>query len=247
MRPGFGVYIPLGYPDPDTFYEVLDSLRGCVDFIEVGIPSRRPKYDGPFIRRAHRVLVDAGAPAGFDAYRELPERLPAPGIVMGYLEDIGPGRLGEAAAIAAGKGYASILLPDLAFDYPSMLHAYVSACRAAGLQPSFFASSKFPHRWLDYYAANNPLLVYLGLQPSTGVRLPISVCRNIRTARRLLGETYLLAGFSVRSGEDASSIIACGADGVVVGTRFMQVLVEDGVDEAVSYACMMRRAVRRVE
>ncbi len=244
VTPSFGVYVPLGYPDPETFSELLGLLPGAVDFVEVGVPSPRPKYDGPTIRRIHLDLVSRGSPSGLEAFRELPR--PPRGltaIVMAYLEDVGVEGLGEAASLAASKGYSSLLLPDLAFDYPGEVPAYVEAVRSAGMRPCFFASSKFPHNWLVRYAANAPLFVYLGLQPSTGVRLPISVCRNVRLARRILGGVVLLAGFSVRTPGDAASLIRCGADAVVVGTRFLEVLSDRGVGEAVEYAREMRRAV----
>ncbi len=244
-RPGFSVYLTLGFPEPARFPGVVESLRGCVDFYEFGVPTRRPKYDGPTIRMTHRRVVEAGV-AGREALRLLRGLdVGAPFTLMAYLEDyVGSGDglrgfLEEAASVGA----LCVLFPDLAFDYPGMVDRYVEESERAGLRPCFFASSRFPHMWLARFAALNPLYVYLGLQPATGVELPIAVVKNVRTARRLVGDRYLLTGFAVRTPETAAGLIRAGADAVVVGSAVARRLVEEGVESARGLACELHRAV----
>lgn len=241
VSPSFGVYLVLDYPNRHDFTRFLEAAGGCMDFVELGLPSPRPKYDGPAIREAHR-LVLARSPK--DPVRALNDLPPAEGkatILMGYLEDLGLEGLLKALRRAKSLSYVSVLLPDLAFDYPEYMEHYVEVARVSGLRPSFFASSKFPHRLLGFMASTNPLFIYLGLQPSSGVELPISVERNVRIARSLIGDAFLLVGFSVRRPETVRRLIEAGADAVVVGSEVARKLRE-GLWKAVSYTCELYKA-----
>ena len=242
-RPGFSVYLTLGYPEPARSLEVLEALSGCVDFYELGLPTRRPKYDGPTIRMTHRRAVEAGV-VGLEALRLLEGGLEKPFTVMAYMEDYADGRgLRGLLEEAASAGALCVLLPDLPFEYPERLEEYVDESLRAGLRPCFFASSRFPHRWLQLYADMRPLYIYLGLQPATGVELPIAVEKNVRLARRLVGDRYLLTGFAVRRPETAAALIRAGADAVVVGSAVARALEEGGVEAARGLACSLWGAV----
>ena len=240
-RPGFSVYLLLGLLEREETIAFIEKLEPYIDFLEVGIPTSKPKYDGPTIRRAHQRAVSRGY-QGIKALKLLPDRFSKPVIVMAYMEDH-VNNLGELAEEAASAGATSLLLPDLAFDYPERLGDYVEVTRRSGLSPAFFASSKFPHRWLAKYATYKPLFIYLGLQPATGVRLPIAVERNVRLARRLIGDTYLLAGFAIRGPEQAKAIIGAGADGVVVGSAIIAAAEEGSLEAAVNLARSIHRAI----
>jgi len=244
-RPGFSVYLTIGFPGPAAFREALEALSPCVDFYELGLPTRRPKYDGPTVRESHRAAV-AGGVVGAAALKLLEEEPPPkPFTLMAYLEDYAGDMRGLLEA-AASVGAGCVLFPDLAFDYPGMLDAYVEESERAGLRPCFFASSRFPHGWLQRYAALRPLYIYLGLQPATGVELPIAVARNVRTARMLVGDRYLLTGFAVRRPETAASLVEAGADAVVVGSAVLRRLREDGLEAARGLACSIHSAVHAV-
>jgi len=145
----------------------------------------------------------------------------------------------------ARLGYASLPLPDLPLDHPDNLSDYAKAMRKAGLRPTFFASSKSPHRWLVVYASHEPLFIYLGLQPSTGVTLSIAVERNVRLARRLIGDTFLLVGFAIREPDQARRLIEASADAVVVGSEVLRRVLREGLVDAKRFACTMWNAVHK--
>lgn len=241
-RPGFSVYLTIGFPEPARFPQILESLSSCVDFYELGLPTARPKYDGPTVRASHRRVVTAGL-RGLEALKLLEKTgIDKQFTLMAYMEDYVDslrGLLETAASLGAG----CVLLPDLAFDYPETLDKYVEESERAGLRPCFFASSRFPHSWLQRYAALDPLYIYLGLQPATGVELPIAVEKNVKLARMLIGSRYLLTGFAIRRPETAAALIRSGADAVVVGSAILRLIEERGADEARSLACSIHQAV----
>lgn len=245
-RPGFSVYLTLGYPNPERFLGALNALSACTDFYEFGLPTPRPKYDGPTVRLSHYVTLGSGV-SGIKAV-ELVKRvgLDKPFALMAYLEDY-IGTLRQALEEAAAAGAMCALFPDLAFDYPGEIDRYVDESERAGLGVCFFASSRFPHSWLKRFASYNPIFIYLGLQPATGVELPIAVERNVKLARALVGDKYLLVGFAVKKPETVASLVRAGADAVVVGSSILRAIAEGGVEEARRLACSMHQAAHTVK
>ncbi len=234
-----------GWPDPARFSVLLERLGGCIDFIEVGIPSERPLYDGPVIRSTHREVVSQGISASrsVSIVREAVRDAGKPLIVMAYLSDF-KGDVRTLAEIASSMEASSLLVPDMLFEYYYFLDEYVDAVRSLGMRPSFFVSSKFPHGVLRRISSADALLIYIGLQPATGVSLPVGILDNVSLARKLVGENYLLAGFSIRDPETARALIAAGADAVVVGSELVRKVKSEGLQGAVEAMCTIGEAVR---
>ncbi len=243
--PGFSVYLTIGWPDPEGFKTLLEKLAECSDFFELGVPTDRPMYDGPTIRSTHAEALRATR-GWREAFRLVERVSPSkPFIVMAYMSDH-LDHLREFHEEAASIGARCILYPDLPFEHPDKFWLYVDESERVGLKPCFFASSRFPHNWLIRYASLRPLFVYLGLQPATGVKLPIAVEKNVRLAKKLIGDTYLLAGFAIRDPETASRLVSVGADGIVVGSAIVKAYRSGGPGEAERLACSLYSAVHSV-
>ncbi|MFP3196063.1 MAG: tryptophan synthase subunit alpha, partial [Caldivirga sp.] len=142
-------------------------------------------------------------------------------VLMGYVADY-VDSLNEAASVARSVNAVSILFPDLIFDYPELIDRYVEVMVSNGLRPSFFISSKTPYKLVKRLSEYNPLFIYLGLYAATGIKLPIYVEQNVTTIRGIIGDTFLVVGFAVNNPDMVKSLIKAGADGVVVGTAFIQ-------------------------
>lgn len=213
-RPSLGLYITATYPDSSTFLEVLNRTRGIVDFYEIGIPTNNPKYDGPIIRMTHFKSQLKGLEAiKITSYEK--------SILMGYIDDY-VDSLDAVAKTAAQVGASAILFPDLLFDHFNRLNDYIDAMRRHDLRPAFFVSSKTPHKIIEKLASLEPLFIYLGLYASTGTKLPVYIERNVSIVRKLIGNTYLVTGFAVRDSSMVRALIEAGANGVVVGTAFIE-------------------------
>lgn len=245
--PGFGIYITAGWPEPRKFMELVSSLERCADFIEVGLPSQRPIYDGPTIRATHREALERGVNLGraIELIGDASSVTSKPIIAMGYMGDVKVS-LASVVRPLSLSNVQSLLLPDLLFEHFNMVELYLSTLAKYGMKPSYFVSSKFPHGVLARLALDNPLFIYLGLQPATGVKLPVSIHTNISIARRLVGDTYLVAGFSIRDPETVEQVIKSGASAAVVGSEIARRLVENGLDSAVSTACRLSAPVREL-
>jgi len=214
-KPGLGAYVTATYPSKSAFLNAIKCLSEVSDFLEVGIPTLNPKYDGPVIRRTHFTAELKGLEAiGVAKYGAVPT------ILMGYFEDY-VDKLELVAQVASDVGASSVLFPDLLFEYIDRLEDYVVTMRNYGLRPSFFVASNTPHRLINLLVKYEPLFIYLGLYAATGIRLPLYIERNIREVRRLVDGITLVAGFAINSPEMVRLVINAGADAVVVGTALV--------------------------
>jgi tryptophan synthase, alpha chain (EC 4.2.1.20) len=226
-----GVYILAGWPSAEVYRKAVAAAAQVADFVELGLPSRNPKYDGPFIRRAHGEAepVELGLVPG-EVY------------VMAYWEDHAakPETLFETAAAAGARG---VLAPDLLIDFPPELGRYVELARRFKMEPVFFVPGKFPHGLVRRLASYRPAFIYLGLYAATGIELPVYVERNIKVFREVAPEVFLVAGFAIDSPQKAAAVVRAGADAVVVGTAFLRRL-RSSVEEAVAFLREIKRALQ---
>ncbi len=226
-----GVYILAGWPSAEVYRKAVAAAAQVADFVELGLPSRNPKYDGPYIRRAHGEAepVELGLVPG-EVY------------VMAYWEDHAarPEALFEAAAAAGARG---VLAPDLLIDFPSELGRYIELTRGFKMEPVFFVPGKFPHGLVRRLASYRPAFIYLGLYAATGIELPVYVERNIKVFREVAPEVFLVAGFAIDSPQKAAAVVRAGADAVVVGTAFLRRL-RSSVEEAVAFLKEIKRALQ---
>ena len=228
------VYLTLGYPDRERMLEVAEELsRLGVSMLELGIPYEAPKYDGPTIRRTHRVALSNGF-----GYREAVELLREiefeNQFTLTYFElakKIGVERLFRDLSETRIR---AVLFPDLLIEYPEELERYDRLSEEYGLEKVYFVSSSFPHRLVSGLAERGPSFVYMGLMASTGVALPIAVRRNISIIRALLRGVPVIGGFAIRTAEQVRQYIEAGVDGVVIGSAVAKVIGDSNWRESLS-------------
>lgn len=230
----FGIYIPLGYPDPHRFQEFVGITSKYIDLIEIGIPTEKPLYDGPAIRRAHREIIGKGLHRISISEYGLLSNIKCDKVALAYYSDV-RGVLKRFVSDISDLGFKCLLTPDLLIEYPEDLEVYLKVLTDHGLKPCFFISTKFPYALVKSLLNYEPYMVYLGLQASTGTNLPIQVLRNIAIAKSLLeGRAPLAVGFGINSVERLVAILAGGADIAIVGTEVVKRISRD-VDEALSF------------
>jgi tryptophan synthase alpha chain len=223
------IYLTIG--DPLLFdRNVIEALTSQgIEVFELGVPTDKPKYDGPTIRASHRRALSNGITMDtvFKLIREFPERK----ILFSYFDlalNLNPEKLMQ---LAVESKVESILFPDLLIDYFEKLNSYVKLCEKYDLEPSFFITSSFPHKLVSKLAELNPAFIYLGLMASTGILLPITVTKTIKIMRMLVKEIPLVVGFALRTPQQVTKCIEAGADGVVIGSSILKLLEKTLWDE----------------
>ena len=102
--PALCAYVTGGFPDMDSFGEVIRVVADAADVVEVGIPFTDPMADGQTIQDASHVALEAGVTLEWilESLAELD--LAAPIALMGYYNPFlrlraRPARTGAGASI----------------------------------------------------------------------------------------------------------------------------------------------------
>jgi tryptophan synthase alpha subunit len=223
--------------EPETPELARAAVDGGADIVELGFPFSDPLADGPVVRRAAERALTRGMQtrACLDVLARTRELLPdTPLVPMTYsslLEAYGWERF---AADAHTCGAASLIIADLpAGERPNLRRVQLVAptstderIRLAGEQTD---------GWLY-------LVTVAG---TTGARGDVSPALPglVERARKVCA-TPLYAGFGISTPDHARTVAAI-ADGIVVGSRALQV-AEDGPDALREYVASLRQALDAV-
>ncbi len=228
-------YLTAGDPDPATSLQLLQRLARAVDIIEIGMPFSDPMADGPVIQAASERALAAGTHMD-DVFRfvsELRASHPALGVVlMGYANTaFAPGytRFAEEAARAGADG---VLLVDLP---PEESAAMDSTLHAHGLHSiRLLAPTSSEERIRCVAAGASGFIYYVSLTGITGARAgDITDIRRHVDAIRKHSALPVCVGFGIKTPAQARDIAAF-ADGVVIGSHFVQ-----QISEHLSDSCAM--------
>ncbi|MFC7044927.1 tryptophan synthase subunit alpha [Halobacteriaceae archaeon GCM10025711] len=240
--PALVPYVVAGDPDVESTKDYVRALvRGGADVVELGLPFSEPIADGPTIQNAIRRALDGGMTP--DRYLDLVADLDVdvPVVCMTYYNLIyryGAERgVEEFVAAAADAGVAGLIVPDIPVEESGPLRA---ACDAHGLDLVFIvAPTTTPERVERILAAGSGFVYVQARLGTTGAREDVSDQTAASLARLddaaagggAGADLPRAVGFGVSEGEHASEIVRAGADGVVAGSVFVDIIASgDEVD-----------------
>jgi tryptophan synthase alpha chain len=211
------------------------AVGGGADIVELGFPFSDPLADGPVIRRAAERALAEGmrTRACLECLARTRDLLPdTPLIPMTYaslLEAYGWERFGDDARAA---GATSLIVADLPVDERPELRR-VQLVAPTSTDERIRLAAQQTDGWL----------YLVTLTGTTGARDDVSpaVAGLVARARALGNGVPLYAGFGISTPEHASAAAAL-ADGIVVGSRAVQV-AEDGPDALHAYVASLRAAL----
>lgn len=226
-------YLPAGYPSVDgSISAILAMVDAGVDVVEVGLPYSDPLIDGPVIQTA----VDAALRAGTttpDVLRvvEAVAATGTPAVVMSYwnpLARYGPAAFARDLAAAGGAG---VITPDLT---PDATDDWIPAAREHGLDTVFLvAPSSTDQRIALTTAACRGFVYATSVMGVTGTRDEVGDAAAVLVERtRMATELPIAVGLGVSNADQAAEI-AGFADGVVVGSAFVRLMVDAGDSDPV--------------
>jgi tryptophan synthase alpha chain len=225
------IYLMAG---PETPRLAEAAVAGGADLLEIGFPFSDPLADGPVIRRAAERALALGmrTRACLECLQEIRGRVDVPLVPMTYaslLEAYGYERF-QADAGAAGA--TSLIVADLP------LEAHPDVRRVQLVAPTT------PTERIRLAAERTDGWLYLvSLTGTTGARDEVSIqLADLVERAREVTEVPLLAGFGIGTPAQAGAA-ATLADGVVVGSRALEVAEERGPDGLRDYVASLREAL----
>jgi tryptophan synthase alpha chain len=227
------IYLMAGPETPELAAAAVD---GGADLLEIGFPFSDPLADGPVIRLAGERALARGMRTGacLDCLREVRARVGAdvPLIPMTYasiLEAYGYERFWADAQRAGATG---LIVADLPLEARPDLPRVQLVAPTTPVDRIRLAAER-----------TDGWLYLVSLTGTTGARAEVSSQLDALVRRaRSVTRVSLLAGFGISTPEQAVEAAAL-ADGVVVGSRAIEVAEEGGVTALRDYVASLREAL----
>lgn len=231
-------YLPAGFPTVDGGIAAIKAVfDGGADVVEVGLPHSDPVLDGPVIQTADDIALKAGLKIAdvMRTVREAHEATGKPVLIMTYWNPIDRYGIERFTAELAEAGGAGCILPDLPVQESALWREHA---QKHGLATVFVvAPSSKDERLATITAAGSGFVYAASLMGVTGTRESVGEQAQ-ELVRRTKATTDLpvCVGLGVSNAKQASEV-AGFADGVIVGSAFVQRLL-DAEDEASGLAAV---------
>ncbi|MEM2923585.1 MAG: tryptophan synthase subunit alpha [Candidatus Nitrosocaldus sp.] len=249
-------YMVAGYPDEHTCLDVaIAMIDGGVDILEIGIPFSDPIADGPTIQRASYIALSNGITPlkAFNIAKSIKDASDTPLVAMTYYNIVY--RLGVERFIAMAKehGIDGLIVPDLTYEEAD------DAIRVAHMHDMdliFLVAPNTSDERLNMIAGVSKGFLYLvSVYGTTGERdrfydYTTNAIRRVKGM--IMGRVPLAVGFGISRKEHARVMIDAGADAIVVGSAFINLMEKskDGKDSMLidirQLACELKQATRSV-
>ncbi|MGC9145135.1 MAG: tryptophan synthase subunit alpha [Nitrososphaeria archaeon] len=238
-------YMTLGYPNEADY---LNFIKGAdelgTDVFELGYPPDFAKYDGPLIRKSYSKVKSA--------YKNFSELISKSRnftkkkiIVLTYLEGI-QNNLDEFLENIKSYGADGVLFPDLLVDFPESYSGYIKQISERKLEPVIFVSPFVPDKLISEVSALSRPFLYYGIRPTTGIVTPVGVGTLVKRVKNLI-DNKLIVGFGLKGDDDIRESLSAGADGVAVGTAYIEAFEGAGLKGALNAVKKVRNILDEFE
>jgi len=225
----FVAFITAG--DGDTAANLDALVAGGADVIELGMPFTDPMADGPAIQSANLRSLAKGTTTAdvLQIATDFRARHPdVPLVLMGYANPMirrGPEWFADAAAKAGIDGVICVDIP------PEEDDALGPALRARGIAPIRLATPTTDAKRLPQVLdGSGGFLYYVSVAGITGLQQAAQgSIEEAVAALKAATDLPVAVGFGVRTPEQAGAIAAV-ADGVVIGSAFVDIVGEHGAN-----------------
>ncbi|MEY4020472.1 MAG: hypothetical protein RL484_624 [Actinomycetota bacterium] len=225
-------YIPAGFPSIEGCKKVIQAfVDGGVDAIEIGFPYSDPVMDGPTIQAAadRSLAQGTGAKEVFQALKVATDAGVA-AVVMTYWNPIEKYGVEKFAQSIADNGGSGVITPDLTIEESA---SWKEAVEKIGINPIYVVAPSTTDARLPKVTSRCSGFVYAAsLMGVTGTRTSVSSGAPDLVARiRITTDLPIAVGLGVSTREQAKGV-AGYADGVIVGSAFINALLDAPNEEA---------------
>lgn len=235
-------YLPAGFPTRDDSVRLMRAMvEAGVDIVEVGLPYSDPLMDGPVIQAAADQALRGGTtPADVISIAGDVAQTGAATVVMSYWNPVERFGVDAFARELAAAGGCGVITPDLT---PEESGAWAAATRENDIDRIYLvAPSSTDERLRTVSDACSGFVYAASTMGVTGARTSVSGAAETLVARvRRVTDLPVAVGLGVSTGEQAAEIAAY-ADGVIVGSAFIKLILEaPGIEEAEAAVAALAR------
>lgn len=241
-------YVTVGYPSVEDTLEVVPLLAGSgCDIVELGIPFSDPLADGATIQKASFCALKNGVSPKLclEVAKELSRKIDVPLVFMTYFNPVLSYGLEKFCAACARSGVDGLIIPDLPPDEGSELE---DTTRKHDLDLIYLLAPTSAEERIKLVAERARGFIYLvSVTGVTGARDSLPTELNSFIARvRKVARQPLCVGFGISTPEQARQVAEI-ADGVIVGSRIIQLMETDGLAAAANFVSKLRRALDKTD
>jgi tryptophan synthase alpha chain len=241
-------YVTVGYPSIEATLKVVPLLAdsGC-DIIELGIPFSDPLADGVTIQKSSFHALQNGVTPRLclELAGQLSAKVNVPLVFMTYYNPVFSYGLDKFCSACTGAGISGLIIPDLPPDEGSELEA---VSQKQGLDLIYLLAPTSTGERIRLAAERSRGFIYLvSVTGVTGARdrMPADLEAFVTRVRKVATQP-LCVGFGISTPEQAGQI-ARTADGVIVGSRIIQLMEkEDGFSPLTELVKSLRASIDKI-
>lgn len=216
-------YFTSSYPDHEELLPFIRAIDGeVVKYVEIGLPSRNPVYDGPHIRKTHSYALKNFDFSHLEEYGKILTHKGVKPYLLAYYDDFierGETFIDDLDA----AGFSGLLIPDLLVDYAGKAESTIASVQRK-LEFIPFFNPATPDAIVSRISGMTHSWIYYGLQPSTGIEIPYDLVEVSARIRELLPDREVNFGFGIRNMGQVREILNLGSDGVAIGTLIIPMI-----------------------
>ena len=236
-------YLTAGYPTLGGAREVGEAyLAAGADVVEIGVPFSDPLADGPTIQNTTTRALENGADLDYCLMLASGFSGRVPVVFLVYYNVVFARGIERFVREAAEAGVSGLVIPDLPVDEVGRL-AEVAADFGIALCP-LAAPTSTDERLTRVGELATGFVYCVSVAGVTGARdaLPPGAVELLHRVRSRTDAPVAL-GFGIGSAEAAAGAASAGADGIIIGSKLMQLVGEGGPQRAGEWLRAVRGAL----
>lgn len=219
-------YITSGYPEKSFSIDLALALgESGVDTLELGVPFSDPVADGPLIEQANHKALELGFK--FEHLKEISKAV-APKVDtlwMGYFNSFYQQDLNKLIPLASQLGVNGLIIPDLPYEETLTYSELFNSNNMANI--SFVAPTDSEQR-IEVVVKDAKKFIYMVAYTGiTGSGVAEDLQPFLSSIKKYT-QTPVFVGFGVN--EKTAKDKVKGADGVIVGSAFVDILLKDDLN-----------------
>jgi tryptophan synthase alpha chain len=235
-------YLTAGYPTLEGAREVGEAyIEAGADVVEIGVPFSDPLADGPTIQDTTTCALKNGADLEYclELASGFADQVPV--VLSVYYNNVFARGAKRFLDDAAGAGVSGLVIPDLPID-EALDFREMAAKRGVAICP-LAAPTTDDNRLTRIAEAASGFVYCVSVAGVTGARekLPPTAINLLRRVRTKVSVPVAL-GFGISSTEAAVEA-AEEADGVIIGSKLMQLVTKEGPGGAAAWLREVREAL----
>jgi tryptophan synthase alpha chain len=218
-------YITAGFPEQNFSVDLTLALKDAgADIIELGIPFSDPVADGPVIEEANFRALKSGFKMDslFEISKEIADKIDT--YWMGYFNSFFHKGIKNISSLANDLGVKGFIIPDLPHEEAS---AYKQIFKKNDISSVNFVAPTDGNERIKTVVKDSRGFIYLVAYTGiTGSGVSEDLSKIIEQIKQN-SQTPLYIGFGVD--EKTAKEKSKGVDGVIVGSAFIKVLLDDSL------------------